>query len=88
MTKPKDTTQIKKTFYQEIATAIDKARDGGVTVPEILKAFKQHVGMTPNENSDGSITYRPLTEQRKASTLPGPEKPAYIGERHQAELAA
>ena len=76
MTKPKDTTQIKKTFYQEIATAIAKARDGGVTVPEILEAFKEHVGMTPNENSDGTVTYRPLTEPRKASTLPGPEKPA------------
>ncbi len=76
MTKPKDTTQIKKTFYQEIATAIAKADDGGVTVPEILVAFKEHVGMTPNENSDGTVTYRPLTEQRKASTLPGPEKPA------------
>jgi hypothetical protein len=76
MTKPKDTTQIKKTFYQEIATAIAKARDGGVTVPEILEAFKERVGMTPNENSDGTVTYRPLTEQRKGSTLPGPEKPA------------
>ena len=76
MTKPKDTTQIKKTFYQEIATAIAKARDGGVTVTEILEAFKAHVGMTPNENSDGTVTYRPLTEQRKASTLPGPETPA------------
>jgi hypothetical protein len=76
MTKPKDTTQIKKTFYQEIATAIAKARDGGVTVSEILEAFKEHVGMTPNEDSDGTVTYRPLTEQRKASTLPGPEKPA------------
>ena len=40
MTKPKDTTQIKKTFYQEIATAIAKARDGGVTVPEILEALR------------------------------------------------
>ena len=76
MIKPKDTTQIKKTFYQEIATAIAKARDGGVTVPEILEAFKEHVGMTPHENSDGTVTYRPLIEQRKASTLPGPEKPA------------
>jgi hypothetical protein len=76
MTKPKDTTQIKKTFYQEIATAIVKARAGGVSVPEILEAFKEHVGMTPNENSNGSVTYRPLTEQRKASTLPGPQKPA------------
>ena len=76
MTKPKDTTQIKKTFYQEIATAIAKARDGGMTVLEILEAFTEHVGMTPNENSDGTVTYRPLTEQRKASTLPGPEKPA------------
>ena len=76
MTKPKDTTQIKKTFYQEIATAIVKARDGGVTVPEILEAFKEHVGLTPNENSDGTVTYQPLTEQRKASTLPGTEKPA------------
>jgi hypothetical protein len=74
MTKPKDTTQIKKTFYQEIATAIAKARDGGVTVPEILQAFKEHVGMIPNENSDGTVTYRPITEQRKARTLPGPEK--------------
>lgn len=76
MTKPKDTTQIKKTFYQEIATAIAKARDGGMTVPEILGAFTEHVGMTPNENSDGTVTYQPITEQRKASTLPGPEKPA------------
>ena len=76
MTKPKDTTQIKKTFYQEIATAIAKARDGGMTVLEILEAFTEHVGMTPNENSDGTVTYRPLTEQRKASTLPGPQKPA------------
>jgi beta-galactosidase GanA len=74
MTKPKDTTQIKKTFYQKIATAIAKARDGGVTVPEILEAFKEHVGMIPNENSDGTVTYRPITEQRKARTLPGPEK--------------
>ncbi len=65
MTEPKDTTQIKKVFYQEIATAIAKARDGGVTVPEILEAFKEHVGMTPQENSDGTVTYRPLTEQRK-----------------------
>jgi hypothetical protein len=55
MTKPKDTTPIKKTFYQEIATAIAKARDGGMTVPEILEAFKEHVGMTPNENSDGTM---------------------------------
>lgn len=76
MTKPKDTTQIKKTFYQEIATAIVKARAGGVTIPEILKAFAEHVGMTPNENSDGTVTYQPLTEQRKASTLSGPGKPA------------
>ena len=76
MTKPKDTTQIKKTFYQEIAIAIVKARAGGVSVPEILEAFKEHVGMTPDENSDGTVTYRPLTEQRKASTLPGPQKPA------------
>jgi hypothetical protein len=76
MIKPTDTTQIKKTFYQEIATAIVKARSGGVSVPEILEAFKEHVGMTPNENSDGTITFRPLTEQRKASTLSGPEKPA------------
>ena len=42
MTEPKDTTQIKKTFYQEVATAIAKARDGGVTVPEILEAFKRN----------------------------------------------
>ena len=76
MTKPKDTTQIKKIFYQEIATAIAKAHDGGVTVAEILEAFKEHVGMTPNENSDVTVTYRPLIEQRNASTLPGPEKPA------------
>jgi hypothetical protein len=75
MTKAKDTTQIKRAFYQEIATAIAKARDRGVTVPEILEAFKEHVGMTPTENSDGTVTYRPLTEQRKASTLPGTEKP-------------
>jgi hypothetical protein len=40
MTKPKD--KIKMTFYQEIATAIAKARDGGVTVPEILEAFKRN----------------------------------------------
>jgi hypothetical protein len=76
MTKPKDTTQIKKTFYQEIATAIAKARDGGMTVPEILEAFTEHVGMTPNENSDGIVTYQPIIEQRKASPLSGPEKPA------------
>jgi len=76
MIKPKDTTQIKKTFYREIATAIAKARDGGVTVPEVLEAFKEHVGMTPHESSNGTVTYRPLIEQRKANTLPGPEKPA------------
>jgi len=76
MSKPKDTIQIKKTFYRAIATAIAKARDGAVTVPEVLEAFKEHVGMTPNENSDGTVTYRPPTEQRKASTLPGPERPA------------
>ena len=76
MIKPKDTIQIEKTFYQEIATAIAKARDGGVTVPEILEAFKEHVGMTPNENSDGTVTYQPIIEPRKASTLSGPEKPA------------
>jgi hypothetical protein len=68
ITEPKDTTQIKKVFYQEVATAIAKARDGGVTVPEILEAFKEHVGMTPQENSDGTVTYRPLTEPRKAGT--------------------
>jgi hypothetical protein len=75
MTKPKDTTQIKKTFYQEIATATAKARDGGVTLPELINAFQEHVERTTNENSDGTVTYRPLTEQRKASTLPGPQKP-------------
>jgi hypothetical protein len=37
ITELKDTTQIKKVFYQEVATAIAKARDGGVTVPEYLK---------------------------------------------------
>ena len=56
MTQPKNTTQIKKTFYKEIATTIAKARDGGVTVPEILEAFKEHVGLTPNENSDGTVS--------------------------------
>jgi hypothetical protein len=68
MNGPKETTQIKKVFYHEVATAIAKARDGGVTVPEILEAFKEHVGMTPQENSDGTVTYQPLREQRKAGT--------------------
>ena len=66
ITEPKDTTQIKKVFYQEVAKAIAKARDGGVTVPEILEAFKEHVGMTPQENSDGTVTYRPLRETKRA----------------------
>jgi hypothetical protein len=77
MTKPKDTIQIKKTFYQEIATAIAKARDGGVTVPEILEAFGEHVGMTPNENSDGhryvSTTNR-TAERAPCPDLKGPLK--------------
>ncbi len=62
ITEPKDTTQIKKTFYQEIATAIAKARDGGVTVPEILEAFKEHVGMTPTRKF-GRHRYVPTTNR-------------------------
>jgi hypothetical protein len=46
MTKPKDTTQIKKTFYQEIATAIAKAHDGGVTVADLNPTSEAEIHFT------------------------------------------